>query len=196
MDELAQVLDDHEKVLWRGKPVFWPFLFGGYTLPIWAFLGLFAFGTFGTGSSDPFALLYLYVALALIPVVFLYQLIAYHFTYYAITNKRVVMQDGIIGRDYKFVDFDQISNAEVNVNLLDKLFGGSAGSGSILISTAGTFTHGKHGPVPTPYSFAHIPQPYDVFKFFKKVSHAVKTDISYPNQLRPKKNKGYATELG
>jgi hypothetical protein len=198
MNELAQVLDDREKVLWEGKPVFWPFLFGKVFSLGTVFLFFYALGVFlSSSTSEGFGgLVLLFLILLAWGGLFFYQVIAYHFTYYAITNKRAILQGGIIGRDYRFVEFDQITNAEVNVNLFDKLFGGSRGAGSILISTAGTFTSGKHGIIPTPYSLAHIPHPYEVFKFFKKVSHDVKTDINYPNQLRPKKNKGYNTELG
>ena len=121
----------------------------------------------------------------------IYKALAYRHTYYAITNKRVLLQTGVIGRDFQIVDFDKITNAEVNVGIFDKLF--SRNSGSILISSAGTFTYGKHGPIARPYTLSNIPNPYDVFKFFKKVSHAVKTDIEYPNQYRPKTNLGYRT---
>jgi uncharacterized membrane protein YdbT with pleckstrin-like domain len=69
----------------------------------------------------------------------IYKFLVYKYTYYAITNKRVIIQKGLIGRDFEIVDFDKITNAEVNVGVLDKLFGGN--SGSILISTAGTLTY-------------------------------------------------------
>ena len=120
-----------------------------------------------------------------------YQILVYKHVYYAITNKRVLFQKGLIGRDFEMVDFDQITNAEVNVGLFDKLFGNN--SGSILISTAGTFTYGKRGAVSRPYTIRNIENPYEVFKLFKKVSHAVKTDIQYPNKYRPKTNPGYQT---
>jgi hypothetical protein len=58
------------------------------------------------------------------------------------------------------------------VGILDILFGKN--SGSILISTAGTFTYTQRGPMQNPYTISHIQNPYKVFKFFKKVSHAVK----------------------
>lgn len=122
-----------------------------------------------------------------------YNYLVHSRTYYAITNKRVIIQTGVIGRDFKMVDFDQITNAEVNVGLFDKIFGGS--SGSIIISTAGTFVEGNHGPMSKPYTLSNIENPYEVFKFFKKVSHAVKTDVHYPNQYRPKKNPGYTTDV-
>ncbi|MBS3112497.1 PH domain-containing protein [Candidatus Woesearchaeota archaeon] len=116
----------------------------------------------------------------------------YKHTYYTITNKRVLLQKGLIGRDFEMVDFDQITNAEVNVGFLDILFGRK--SGNILISTAGSFTYTRSGAVQKPYTISHIENPYEVFKFFKKVSHAVKTDIQYPNKYRPKTNPGYESD--
>ena len=125
-----------------------------------------------------------------------YRLLVYKHTYYAITNKRVLIQTGVIGRDFQITDFDQITNAIVNVGLFDILFGRK--SGSILVSTAGTFTEvrGRHGSssiVAAPYTLSHIPNPYEIFKFFKKISHDTKTDIHYPNKYRPKTNPGYQT---
>ncbi len=50
--------------------------------------------------------------------------------------------------------------------------------------------------VQKPYIISNIENPYDVFKFFKKVSHAVKTDIHFPNLYRPDINPGYKTRYG
>ena len=119
----------------------------------------------------------------------LYKVLVYKHTHYAITNKRVLFQSGLIGRDFQMVDFDQVTNADVNVGLIDKLF--SKSSGSILIASAGTLTYTRQGQVQKPYTLSHIKDPYEVFKFFKKVSHDVKTDIQYPNEYRPQNNPGY-----
>ena len=133
-----------------------------------------------------------WVGIVLVFGIPIYQILVYKHVYYAITNKRVLFQKGLIGRDFEMVDFDQITNTEVNVGVLDKLFGG--GSGSILISTAGSFTYTRRGAVQKPYTISHIDNPYEVFKFFKKVSHAVKTDIQFPNKYRPETNPGYGTD--
>ncbi|MEK6952323.1 MAG: PH domain-containing protein, partial [Nanoarchaeota archaeon] len=146
-------------------------------------------GLFGWGI---FLLPHFWVGIVLIFGIPIYQILVYKHMYYAITNKRILFQKGLICRDFEMIDFDQITNAEVNVGLFDKLFGGD--SGSILISTAGSFTYGRNGPVQRPYTLRNIANPYEVFKFFKKVSHAVKTDIQYPNKYRPKTNPGYGTE--
>ena len=198
MDELDKILDKNEKVFWEGKPKFWAFLLSS-SVPAMIF-GLFFMiflipfiiiatikgGLWGWGI---FLLPHFWVGIIFIFGIPTYQILVYKHIYYAITNKRVLYQKGLIGRDFVMVDFDQITNAEVNLGLFDKLLGGN--TGSILISTAGTFT-GRRG-MSRPYTLRNIENPYDVFKFFKKVSHAVKTDIQFPNLYRPKKNIGYET---
>ena len=100
------------------------------------------------------------------------------------------MQKGLIGRDFEYIDFDQITNAEVSVGFWDKAVGKT--SGSILISSAGSFTVTRQGEqVAKPYTISNVDNPYEVFKFFKKVSHDIKTNIEYPNKLRPSENPGY-----
>ena len=204
MRELDKVLDQNEKVFWEGKPKFWPFLLGGSIITIifglfWmvflipfiviAAINISQGGLFGWGI---FLLPHFWVGIVLVFGIPIYQILVYKHVYYAITNKRVLFQKGLIGRDFEMVDFDQITNTEVNVGVLDKLFGG--GSGSILISTAGSFTYTRRGAVQKPYTISHIDNPYEVFKFFKKVSHAVKTDIQFPNKYRPETNPGYGTD--
>lgn len=192
--ELDKVLDAHEKVLWEGKPQFWPFLFGA---SLWTAL----FGIVWLIFLIPFALTlgpfifvvpHFWIGVAMVFGPPIYRAWVYHHTYYAITSKRVILQKGIIGRDFEMIDYDQITNAEVNVGIADKVFGRD--SGSILLASAGTLTYTRQGPAQRPYRLSNISSPYEVFKFFKKVSHAVKTDINYPNQKRPRHNPGYQTE--
>src|SRR3989344_1713976 len=201
MNELQKILDEHEKVLWEGKPKFWPFFLGGSIIT--TLIGLFMMIFFvpfmvvafiaGKGIFRGILLLpHFWVAVVLFFGIPLYLFLVYKHMHYAITNKRVLLQKGLIGRDFEMVDFDQITNAEVRVGVLDKLFGRN--SGIILISTAGTFTYTRRGRVQKPYTLRNIESPYEIFKFFKKVSHAVKTDIQYPNKYRPKTNPGYKTE--
>jgi len=169
MEEISQILDKNEKVLWHGKPNFLPFVFGPLIIGI---VSLFFFGIF-------------------LLIFFFYSWLVYKYIDYAITNKRVIIKSGLIGRDFKTVDYDKITNVEVNVSIWDKLLAKS--SGTICIFTAGTVSYGRHGPYQTPYRLSNIPEPYKVFKFFKKVSFDVKTDMEYPNKYRPRHNPGYNT---
>ncbi len=200
MDELKKVLNKKEKVLWEGKPEFWPFIFSTnsvitivgifwllFTLPVF-FIGSGLGGIFIKLVMLPFILIGILLVFGM-PV---YNLFLHSNLYYSITDKRILVQKGVVGRDFDMVDFDQITNAEVNVGFFDVLFGKK--TGSILISTAGTYTSGEQGSVPIPYRLSNVLDPYEVFKFFKKVSHDVKTDIYYPNKFRPKINPGYKTK--
>ncbi|MFC1775034.1 PH domain-containing protein [Nanoarchaeota archaeon] len=74
----------------------------------------------------------------------IYNIILHRHMHYAITNKRVIIQKGVIGRDFEMVDFDKITNAEVDVGFFDQIFGGN--SGTIKIATAGSFTYTRSGP--------------------------------------------------
>ncbi len=206
MRELDKVLSKNEKVLWEGKPKFWPYYFGGsaittifgifWSLFLIPFVGLAVFDIVWGSGIFGWAILLLphfWVGIGLLFGVPAYLWLVHKHIYYAITDKRVILQGGLIGRDFEEVDFHQITNAEVNVGVFDKLFGGKSGSGSILISTAGSFTQTRQGAVSKPYTLRNIPNPYDVFKFFKDISFNVKTDIEYPNKYRPKTNPGYRT---
>lgn len=198
MRELDKVLNDNEKILWEGTPRFWPFFFSGVIFALFGLVFLVV-GGFVLGiaiaTHNYFLLLFphFWIGAAIVFGVPMYKILVYKKTYYAITDKRVIIQKGVVGRDFDMVDYDQMSNAEVNVGVFDVLFG--HGSGSILISTPGTFVQGKYGPVAHPYIVANIPNPYDVFKLFKKTSFNVKTDMDFPNKYRPGDNPGYNTKL-
>lgn len=202
MRELEKILNTNEKVFWEGTPSFWPF-FLGRSLPatifaiFWmGFLAIFFVASLSAPGPTKYIIFltpHFWIGMFMLFGPTIYNALVFKHTYYAITDKRVIIQKGWIGRDFEMIDFDQITNAEVNVGVLDKLFG-SGNTGSILISTAGSFTQTKQGAVSKPYTLSNVSNPYDVFKFLKQVSHDVKTDIEYPNKLRPSENPGYQTD--
>lgn len=187
MREIDKIVEPGEKIIWEGKPQALPFFMGSLVVALFG-LPFLLVGLFVGGVG----LIHAAVGFILTIGTPTYTLLVHRYTHYALTQKRAIFQTGLIGRDFQFVDYDQVTNAEVNVGVADKLFGNN--SGSILISSAGTFTQGKHGPVARPYHMRNISNPYEVFKQFKELSHAVKTDINFPNQFRPAENPGYTTE--
>ncbi len=198
MNEITKVIEKGERTLWSGKPKFLPYMIGSLSLILFGLMFLIPgiiplYQGLKTGNIFLFIFPHFWLGFVLVFFVPLYMYFSYKYIHYAITNKRVIFQSGLIGRDFEIVDFDKITNAEVNVGILDKLFGG--GSGTILIFTAGTFTHTRRGVASKPYRLRHVPDPYEVFKYLKKVSHDVKTDIHFPNKYRPKENPGYGTDL-
>ena len=201
MSEMEEIIEDNERKLWEGRPRFWPFFLRRITPFIFFVvalsLQLAVVLLISAANAKNFRLIPTFfifsIVCAVCLFVFIRDAIGYMYVRYLITNKRVILQRGIIGRYFEIVDFDKITNAEVDVGIMDKLFGG--GSGSIRISTAGTVVSGRYGPVARPYVICNVAEPYRVFRFFKDISHAVKTDIHYPNAYRPKTNPGYNTKM-
>jgi uncharacterized membrane protein YdbT with pleckstrin-like domain len=191
MKELDRVLDKNEKVFWEGKPKFSVSIFGNLIILLIVLIILIVpIFTLNIELSMSSKIKISLAIFSLILILFIYIVFDYKNTYYAITNKRIIIQSGIIGRDFETIDFDQITNAEVNIGVMDKIFG-SGRSGSIMISTAGSIAYSKSGAYNVPFKLNNILNPYEAFRFFKTISHAVKTDIQFPNKYRPSQNPGY-----
>lgn len=205
------MLNENEDVLWEGAPEFWPFLGNSlFTVPIGivflvasffifsafsASFGMFqSFGIEGFGLPLFSLIPVFFVAVALVIIIGppAYTAMSHKNMHYAITDKRILIQKGVVGRDFDILDFDKISNAEVNVGFFDKLFG--KGTGSIFITMPGSLMVVNSTAVPMAHVLSNVKNPYEVFKFFKKVSYDVKTDIEFPNKYRPGTNPGYGTK--
>ncbi len=188
MYEFDKVLNKGEKILWDGKPVFRPYFMGSIGLVIFGTIfflaGLVVF-IMAIVTKQYLLLLFphFWIGLGIAVGVPLYRYFSYKYIAYAITNKRVLIQKGIIGRDFDFVDYDQIRNVSVDVGFFDKVFGKESGTLEIYTGAAST------------YILENIQNPYQVTRFFSKVAYNVKTDMEYPNKYRPKKNPGYTTQL-
>lgn len=195
MRTIHQVLDENETIFWEDKPAFLPFVFSGANVfttvfgLVWSAMTIpFLFNT-----SFGWFIPHIYIGPILVFGPTLYRFLVYNNIYYAVTNKRVLLEGGLIGRDIKSIDFDQITDVSVNVDLFDKLF--NQNTGSILVMTAGAFRQTKNGAVPHPHEMDSIRDPYVLFKKLKQVSHSVKTDINYPNAMRLAENPGYNTTV-
>lgn len=107
-------------------------------------------------------------------------------TYYAITNKRLMMRSGFWGIDFVSLDYDKISDIEVTVNPVENMLGvGTIQAFSGNTSNRGARLYDK---------FIGIEKPYEIFKRIKEVSVDVKTDWNFPNAMRPAVNPGYQTK--
>lgn len=204
LNETSKILNQDEKVIWQGRPQFRPFvassagaiIFGLFPSSI---VGIFVYTFIKQGIPwyfwlflTPFILICLYLLVG----VTIYTLLVYKYIWYTITDKRVIFQKGLIGRDFDFADFDKVESATVNVGVIDKLFGKNSGSIRIyanrLVSESGN--QGTTSTANVPFTMSHITDPYSIFEMFKKVSFDVKTDINFPNVMRPKENLGYQTD--
>jgi hypothetical protein len=189
------VRDKDEQFLWVGAPAHVPFLVNGIPLfvfgCIWAAIDYFGFirhmgGPHGIplGFAIPFFAIHLFPFWAgVLNLVRLFLVVDN--TFYALTNKRLMLRTGFWGTDFKAIDFDQIVDLEVNVNPIEAAYG----VGSIRAYSGAMTRRGR----PAFETFVGISQPYEVFKQIKEATVDVKTDWNYPNALRPSVNPGYQT---
>ncbi len=86
----------------------------------------------------------------------------YNKTYYAYTNKRLIIRTGIIGVDFRSLDIKMVGATDVYVSLLDKIANKNTGSlrfgsmSSPIVNSASMF------------SFSHISDPYNNYKKIKE----------------------------
>jgi len=175
--------DPNEKIIWQGRERFFPrFVF----LILYKFL--IAFGIFVVGgmiivlgdNSD--GLISLFLGLVFLMLCYMiYMIMLNGSIHYIITDKRVIGYIGIIRKKFKFIDFDKIQNIDIKISFSDRLAGGN--TGSIIIMSASETLH-----------FYHVANSFEVVKILKNTSYNIKTDINFPNALRPDTNPGYNTK--
>jgi len=189
------VKDNDENMLWTGKPVFIPYLTSGISVDL--FILVFTIGfmyiTF-TGeaeSGNPSNMFYIIALLPLIQrvYVFLIKLLSFSNTAYAYSNKRIMIRTGFIGTDFKTIDYDKISDIEVKVSVIEKMFD----VGTVRFYSGRT-ENTDNGIKKLTDRWIAITNPYEIFKMVKQISVDIKTDYNYPNALRPESNPGYNTK--
>jgi hypothetical protein len=222
MDEVKKIINQNEKVLWNGVPQLLPFIFSNILLVFFGlFFLLISLGFFGifqattglfqevlpqvnvTGddlgfskvfSSINFGMNIFFALFLVLPILFilnpLYMWALINKIHYVITDKRVIIKKGLIGTDFESIDYDKIQSMDIKVGVIDKIFGKN--SGSIHIYSGRIESNGDRS-YSAPHSLVGVTDPYSVFEQLKKISHDIKTDIEYPNDLRPTTNRGYNT---
>ena len=185
MSDLTKYLRADEKILWSGKPIKKPFV-----LPALGFIpvGLFFSSIFLLiilGSGEPLigfpSLLMLGLVMGLFFVPPIWQLLRCRNTDYVITDKRVIIQSGAVGKDTRFVDLGKIQETSVKVGFIDRRFA----TGSIVILTAGQVVMGMvggdtmswdSGPLPRiTAGISVIREPYEVQKLLQGAIEKVQT---------------------
>jgi membrane protein YdbS with pleckstrin-like domain len=194
--EFQAVSEPGEKILWTGRPVFWPFVLHAVPIVIFGMIwGLMDLGILGKaatasrGQTDLF--LYAFAFLHAFPawgslLYAVYLVMAHGNTVYAYTNRRLLMRSGVVGTSFKSVDYDRIQELDVNVGVIDRLFG----TGAVRAYCGRNTSKGAR----IYDQFVSIANPYDIFRAIKGVEVDVKTDWNYPNAMRPAVNPGYNTD--
>ena len=98
---------------------------------------------------------------------------------YAITDKRIIIRSGVIGIDFKFINYYEIDSVNVKVGVIDRIFK----VGDIYVNSS------VNSGV-----LWDIEEPYKIGNALQKVTLDIKSDILYPNAMRPDVNSGYKTD--
>lgn len=178
--EFKNILDDDEHIIKTFKPNKFKFVLD--RLFAYVFVWLLIFGVitlmFLFPDEDGFELpVYsYYIALGVLLVgttlLFLGISISYKKRFYAYSNKRILVQSGFIGIDFKGLDHKMIGATEVKVDFLDKL----------LKRDTGTLKFGSQASpmgtnIPSMFIFTSVEKPYDTYKEIKKYIDEVKQEV-------------------
>ena len=191
-DNLQDILFHGERILWTDCPdklcFFWRSV--GKMIPIaiiWLlFDGFFIVAMLATGAArNMWWFLIIFFVIHLAPVwscigKFIKAGMEHKNIVYAITDNRIIARNGVIGLDFENINYTDISNIRVDVSIIEKI----RQVGSVFISTSS----GKE------ICLMSVANPYAVYKDLNQVFVDVKTDIEYPNALRPDHNPGYQTQ--
>lgn len=188
-------LGEDEQLLWTGKPDKKVFMLEQFfkMFPIallWlCFDGLFIGGiTYGIISGGiPIALIIFFVvffAIHLTPVwIWLSNILTARRRLknieYGFTNKRIIIKSGLFA-NVENIFYSEISSVNLRVGLIDRMFN----VGDIVIYTSGHKT----------FILEDLHDPYILVNRLQQIVVDIKTDIEFPNDLRPEENSGYKTK--
>lgn len=197
LPDFESIRGKDEEILWSGRPAFVPFVAGGLFAGLPAIIiGLILlvsshFSTYEVDSSRFGLLILWFVSLLSIGQglwSIAYRVLSYNNTRYAYSNRRIIVRTGFFGTGFKSVDFDKITDIEVKVNFVERLYD---------VGTVQFFsgrTESNDDTVSKVYDKWHsVALPYELFRDVKEVILDIKTDYNYPNALRPETNPGYNT---
>ncbi|MGN0526469.1 MAG: PH domain-containing protein [Acutalibacteraceae bacterium] len=197
--ELKQMLNPNETVLYEGKPNKKCFIFETIfnpLLPIAIVWGCIDFGLLAgevfSGINDgdffmfPFMLLHLFpVWLYLARVIFSVK--RYNNTEYVITNMAIYVSDGVFSRNITTKSFADMSNISLHRGIFDRIFN----VGDVIATTGQTDKNGNDISV----SLDSISDYTQIYHLVKKLQMDVYSDVMYPNAKRPDDNTGYNTKF-
>lgn len=193
LKNIEDVIGSDEQILWSGKPKKRAFLINAFTkmLPIaliWllfdgAFIGLMI-GTMDEIPTSVKIFMTVFFLFHLMPVwIWLSNVLTANRQHenleYAFTNKRIIIKSGIIGIDFKNIYYSEIDSVNLRVGLVDRI----EKVGDIYIKSIGGAN-----------VLYDLENPYTLAEKLQKIVVDIKTDIQFPNNLRPAENDGYSTK--
>lgn len=193
---IEDCLTKDEQILWKGKPKKSAFILNEFfkMFPIaliWLLIdgGIIAVLIINKAFNQMpvFAIIFIVIffAIHLIPVWFWISNIVtankrHKNIEYVFTNERILIKSGLVGIDLKTIYYSEIQFVNLKVGIIDKMLK----VGDIYITAS------FHSAI-----LYDIEDPYNISTKLQKIVNDIKTDIEYPNELRPAENYGYKTQL-
>ncbi len=200
-EEMPNPLAEGEQVLWSAKPKRSAFIINNIVrmMPvalIWLLFDSFIIYVFiSTGKIKEMVLpIIIFFAFHLLPVwIWLGNILTaskkWKNTKYYVTDKRIIIQTGIIGASYDTIYYKDIKNVSLKIGVIDKLLK----VGDIYIDTGNT-TLTNSGTKKLYMTILDIEKPYDVYTRLQKIVLDIQSDMEFPNAYRPSENPGYKTK--
>jgi len=180
-EKFIDIIDENEEIIDVLKPntkKFW-WNIGIRLFFITAFFNalviLMVFGVYSDGGFSDLRSVWMTIFIAggisLLIVLFVILLasLAFQKRYYAYSNKRILIRSGVIGVDFKVLEYKLLGAMTVNVNVIDKMLGGK--TGSIRFGSASSPIIGFHGGGPraamNAFAFNHVEKPYGLLRAIK-----------------------------
>lgn len=170
MNEIKNILELKEKIIYETKPEYAPYIIfagvGAFILSV--FLAVFIGAIFRSFIAGIIIFIFIFT------IIIVLANMMYKRIFYTITNKRVIIQSGLIGRDFKSIDYDRMQNFSVDVDVIGVIFK----VGNIKIFTGEMTSAGKHGGIVSKYDrFNYVTTPYEVLKKLQTQSSARKEKV-------------------
>lgn len=190
-NQIEDMIDSDENVLLRVKPKKSAFILNSIIsmLPIaliWIlFDGFFISMIFiSHAPAIIWAILVPFFAFHLMPVwIWISKIVSANISHknieYAFTEKRIIIRSGVVGIDFKNIYYTDIKGVNLRVGLIDRM----CKVGDIYIQA------NDQSAV-----LFDIENPYFILSKIQKIVLDIKTDIFFPNDLRPKENSGFNTK--
>ena len=194
INNIDDFIDKDEEILWRGKPTKSAFIWSKILtmLPfalLWVLFDGFFIGIMTVNN--------VFSQIPTFMVIFIIFFLIFHLTpfwiwlsniitagiqhkniEYALTTKRIIIRSGIVV-DIKNIYYMDIQSINLKVGLIDRMLK----VGDIYITT-------KLEKI----VLYDITNPYIITNRIQKITNDIKTDMYYPNAMRPNENEGYQTK--
>ena len=191
LNSIDEILGENEAVLLKQKPKKSAYIFNSIVkyIPIaLIWLAVDSIFIYAVANSDMPAIMLAFIipffALHLMPVwICVANIIkagkAWKNLEYAFTDKRIIIRSGVIGINIVNVYYADIKGVNMRIGLFDRMFK----VGDIYISCDGQSQ-----------VLYDLENPYFILSRIQKIVLDLKTDVYFPNDLRPESNSGYTTK--